>query len=71
MGRRARREDDDRTWGMRVTETLLHVFGPANILRNDPKPPRDEDLAKDTALRQTHERVERHGGHAYLVERPD
>ncbi|GGI04602.1 hypothetical protein [Isoptericola cucumis] len=71
MGRRRRREDDDRTWGMKATESLLWIFGPANILRNAPKPPRDEDLAKDAALRQAHERVVRPGGHAYLVERPD
>ncbi|CAM3518852.1 hypothetical protein ISCU110981_06855 [Isoptericola cucumis] len=56
---------------MKATESLLWIFGPANILRNAPKPPRDEDLAKDAALRQAHERVVRPGGHAYLVERPD
>ncbi|GAA1718076.1 hypothetical protein GCM10009809_12460 [Isoptericola hypogeus] len=71
MGRRARREDDDRTWGMRVTESFLPYFGPASILRNDPNPPSDDDLAKEAALRRAHQRVVRADGHAYLVERDD
>ncbi|MFC7879258.1 hypothetical protein [Isoptericola sp. NPDC057391] len=70
MARRAR-EDDDRTWGMKVTESLLMFFGPANIRRTPPIPPSAEDLARDAALRSSLQRVTRPDGHVYLVERQD
>ncbi|MCK9792921.1 hypothetical protein M1843_04055 [Isoptericola sp. 4D.3] len=71
MGRRARREHDDRTWGMRVTEAFLPFFGPASIRKTPPIPPTAEDVARDTALRSSLERVTRADGHVYLVERED
>ncbi|GAB3087122.1 MULTISPECIES: hypothetical protein [Isoptericola] len=67
----ARREDDDRTWGMKVTESLLRFFGPASIRRTPPIPPSAEDLARDAALRSSLQRVTRPDGHVYLVERKD
>ncbi|MFE6968793.1 hypothetical protein [Isoptericola sp. NPDC057653] len=70
MARRARREDD-RTWGMKVTEFFLPFFGPASIRKSPPVPPTEEDIARDTRLRQTLERVTRPDGHVYLVERED
>ncbi|MCA5892178.1 hypothetical protein LEP48_02290 [Isoptericola sp. NEAU-Y5] len=65
----ARRKDDDRTWGMRATESLLHVFGPASIKRDAPRPPSEADLAKEAALHQRLQRVTRSDGHTYLVDR--
>ncbi|MEL7977205.1 hypothetical protein AAG589_15175 [Isoptericola sp. F-RaC21] len=67
----ARREDDDRTWGMRVTESLLRFFGPASIRRTPPIPPTPEEVARDAALRRSLQRVTRADGHVYLVERED
>jgi len=69
MARRARREDDDRTWGMKATEFFLPFFGPASIRKTPPIPPTAEDIARDTQLRRTLERVTRADGHVYLVER--
>ncbi|MFD6527904.1 MULTISPECIES: hypothetical protein [unclassified Isoptericola] len=71
MARRARREGDHRTWGMKVTELFLPLFGPASIRRTPPVPPTAEDVARDTRLRHTLERVTRPDGHVYLVERED
>ena len=65
----ARREDDDRTWGMRVTESFLPYFGPASILRDQPQPPSEDDLAKEAALHRRLRRVTRSDGHSYLVDR--
>ncbi|WP_278236334.1 hypothetical protein [Isoptericola sp. AK164] len=72
MGLFRRRPDDDRTWGMRFTESFLPVFGPASIRRTPPVPPSAEDRAREARLRSTYERVTGPDGHAYVVERhPD
>jgi hypothetical protein len=70
MGLFSRRPDDDRTWGMRVTETFLPIFGPASIRRTPPVPPSAEDLAREAALRDSLQVVTRPDGHPYVVERP-
>ncbi len=67
--RERRRQDDDRTWGMRVTEGFLPFFGPASIRRTPPRPIRPEDEARDTELRRTLERVTGPDGRTYVVER--
>jgi hypothetical protein len=70
MGLFRRRPDDDRTWGMRLTETFLPFFGPASIRRTPPRPPRPEDVAREAALRDSLQVVTRPDGHTYVVERP-
>ncbi|WP_402462605.1 hypothetical protein [Isoptericola aurantiacus] len=72
MGLFRRRPDDDRTWGMRFTETFLPVLGPASIRRTPPSPPRPEDLAREAHLHHSYRRVTGADGHPYVVERrPD
>ncbi|GAA4717186.1 hypothetical protein GCM10023216_01420 [Isoptericola chiayiensis] len=71
MGLFRRRPGDDRTWGMRFTETFLPIFGPASIRRTPPVPPTAEDLAREARLRGTYERVTGPDGHSYVVERRD
>lgn len=68
MGKRTRPQDD-RTWGMRVTESLLPFFGPASIRRTPPRPVRPEDRARDAELRRTLDRVTGPDGRTYVVER--
>ncbi|GAA1976607.1 hypothetical protein GCM10009718_11070 [Isoptericola halotolerans] len=69
MGLFRRRPGDDRTWGMRFTESFLPIFGPANIRRGPAVPPSAEDQAREARLRQTFERVTGPDGHSYVVER--
>lgn len=72
MGLFRRRPDDDRTWGMRFTESFLPVFGPASIRRTPPVPPSPADEAREARLHSTYERVTGADGHRYVVERhPD
>lgn len=66
-----RRPDDDRTWGMRVTEAFLPFFGPASIRRTPPRAIPDEDRARDAELRRRLERVTGPDGRSYVVERDD
>jgi hypothetical protein len=70
MGLFRRRPGDDRTWGMRFTESFLPIFGPASIRRGPPVPPRPEDQAREAELQQTFERVTGPDGRSYVVERP-
>lgn len=63
--------DDARTRGMRFTEGLLPVFGPAQI-GDSTKPIRpvtDEEAARETEMLQHLERVENPDGSVYFVER--
>lgn len=68
MGLFSRRPGDDRTWGMRLTETFLPIFGPASIRRGPAVPPRPEDQAREAELRRSFERVTGPDGHSYVVE---
>lgn len=70
MGLFRRRPGDDRTWGMRVTESFLPFFGPASIRRTPPRAIPEADRARDTELRRTLDRVTGPDGRSYVVERP-
>lgn len=72
FGRRSAKNPDRKPTGMRITEGLLPVFGPAQV--GDSTAPLREateaERGRDTALRTELTRVVAPNGHSYVVATP-
>jgi hypothetical protein len=72
MTRRTRGKDE-RTFGMRLTERFLPIFGPAQLGRHDAagRGVSDAERERDQELRTRFERVTGPDGRTYVVEHTD
>ncbi len=67
------RKDDHRTLGMRITESFLPIFGPAQVSPQDAdgRGVSDAERDRDRELRTRFERVTGPDGRTYVVEHED
>ena len=65
------KKSEHKTRGMRITEGLLPIFGPANVGDSTApiRPPSEEEVARDQEIVEQMQRKVAPDGRVYLVER--